>query len=442
MKKLLLAASYMIIMTGAVFAQVPRSGMLVSGSANFGIKYDDAAATGAEKLKFHHEFDVKFTAFGTTDGGLRFGAVMTIDNNENTGGSRPGIVRTTFTRKVTAAAVSRVDGTTEDACYLINGKLYAQSELANITKTAPLGAAGEAYDLGGGLVTFVNNGAAAKAILAGSQGVIIKPLSTTTERSSLGTYLAGDGQGVVVHEVTAGIGKAFANCGADTDNAFVGGPLLATTTIRGSFPGKVANNAAVFISLNNHRLLIGQGIESADFVVGGIADVGFDGVGVDDVAEAIRGRTKRQLRYDGSFGVGSVAVTYRNQEWAAGFNFDVAPVKVGAGFDSHGVMSVGLGLSQGQIAGNLFYSSDSDANGVVAGKPGAKAMGMDMSYAVSDATKIIIAFGRHENEALRVNKDAFGVGFSHLLGGGATLAAGAASIDKVVKADLGVSLKF
>ncbi len=97
-----------------------------------------------------------------------------------------------------------------------------------------------------------------------------------------------------------------------------------------------------------------------------------------------------------------------------------------------------------------------------------QAMGIDMTYRMSEATSLVLVAAQHTMEgatwapketdndkltdgasgvegAWRVSDtkvDAFGVGFAHDLGGGATLKAGAGSVDSNAVADLGITMTF
>ena len=203
----------------------------------------------------------------------------------------------------------------------------------------------------------------------------------------------------------------------------------------------VDNHGEVYISMDMHKLTIGSDLDAADKVAGGLADPGFDGIGIDDVAEGVWGKSAADVRYDGDFGVASVAISYGDNkgdaEWAAGFSFDVEPVTMGAGFDSNGVMSVGMGFSQGLISMNALYSTDSDrdeadnealnggsaltANHLdvthkdyvgaksaglrigskVTNKPDLKnqAFGVDVSYQMSEATSLTLVAAQSKEES-------------------------------------------
>ena len=268
---------------------------------------------------------------------------------------------------------------------------------------------------------------------------------------------------------------------------------------------KVNNHGEVYISMDMHKLTIGSDLDRGDQVAGGLKDVGFDGIGIDDIAEKVWAKTARDVRYDGDFGIAKVAFTYGDNkgdaEWAAGFSFNVDPVKVGAGFDSNNVMSIGMGFSHGLISMNALFSTDSDwheadneerkvsdgdglataVNFKRTNAPDLKnqAMGIDMTYQMSEATSLVLVAAQHKQESVSsyfktsgtgaaatvdgsddtntgedsgleqvwaakssTTVDAFGVGFSHDLGGGATLKAGAGSVDSNAVADLGITMKF
>lgn len=472
MKKLLLATSAIILMAGTALADAHSSGISVSGSGNFGVKFSED-----NDLQFHHEFDIKFSASGTTDGGLGFGAEVAIDNTE-------GISATTNT-SVTDGDIGVMQGTTGaqsvrnridiayasagtlDACYLYNGRTITGANLASAvrinngvldddtTDSNGNDADGEPAPISVNIAPFMDNGEVADALANEDVSVtLVEDVVAELEITGESFWKSEEGMNVVVHKVSASDGNMFANCNsAGNGAAFNVGSLYSPvsdvtgtsamqsdTMASSSTSGSVSNHATVYISLDNHKLSIGSDMDAADKLAGGLAEVGFDGVGVDDAAESIYGKTGKDIRYDGTFGLAKVALSYGDEEWAAGFSFDVAPIRVGAGFDSKGVASIGLGIKQGQISGNIFYSTDSDTNDDADGKPDATGMGLDMTYQMSDATSVTLAFGRHE--AMSMSKDAFGVGFSHNLGGGATLAAGVASVDSMTKADLGIKMSF
>ena len=68
------------------------------------------------------------------------------------------------------------------------------------------------------------------------------------------------------------------------------------------------NTGEVYVSGSFGKLTIGDN-DAADLTAGGIADIGMNGIGVDDMVEGLRGTTAAQLRYDNSFGQVSIAIS-------------------------------------------------------------------------------------------------------------------------------------
>ena len=68
MKKILAATTALVLAGGAAFAEVT-----VGGDGRFGAEYTSAPAAGASSTTIHQRVRLKFSATGTTDGGLEFG---------------------------------------------------------------------------------------------------------------------------------------------------------------------------------------------------------------------------------------------------------------------------------------------------------------------------------------------------------------------------------
>ena len=77
------------------------------------------------------------------------------------------------------------------------------------------------------------------------------------------------------------------------------------------------NEGTVWVSSDFGKITIGAN-DSADLLAGGIADVGLNGIGVDDVAEGLRGQTANAFRYDHTFGPVSIAVSGGTKAGTAG----------------------------------------------------------------------------------------------------------------------------
>ncbi len=468
MRKLSLLAAAAMVAGGSAFA-MDGGGVSISGEANFGVKYNEANdKPGSNALAFHHEFDITFAASGTTDGGIGFGAKVTIDNQEGVKTGNVTAAKTNLLRSITLTTAD-VDSSnaeiTTSAYQLPSDNTDTGDALNTVILTGV-----NLIEVGD--ITFVADGA------EGDQ-VEIPDLDPGDV-----VYITQDGDVVVVD--SDDVGKNWEQDGATGVFYQIAGTLdvdsitpASTSAIASS---SVDNHAEVYISMDMHKLTIGSDIDAADKKrAGGIADLGFDGIGVDDKAEALWGGTAADARYDGEFGVAGVSISVgidgEDTDWAAGFSFNVEPVTFGVGFDSKGVMSAGLGFKQGQVSMNALFSQDSDTNeadneavdedDATAAKPERSnapdlkgtAIGVDVSYQMSDATSVTIAAAQYKSEsAYWMNKkgslneaewktmseteEAFGIGFAHDLGGGATLKAGAGSVDSNSVADLGITMKF
>ena len=239
--------------------------------------------------------------------------------------------------------------------------------------------------------------------------------------------------------------------------------------------GSSLSEGTVFVSGAFGKITIGDN-GSADKLSGGIADVGLDGLGVDDVAEDIYGTTANQARYDQSVGnialaisagtgeagkVSTTAPAMKSNSYAIGMSFNAAGAKVGLGYDSRKTISFGVGYSTGQIAANAFYakkdvmlmhhgvnnaSGGGDDGMFTLSKTG---LGMDVSYTMGASTLTLVyaktdlgniqPVGSSTDSSVSYTNASIkglGVGFSHDLGGGAKLVAGFGQVPKMPVGDL------
>ncbi len=501
MRKLSLLAAAAMVAGGSAFA-MDGGGVSISGEANFGVKFkeNDGGANDPNELQFHHEFDIKFAASGTTDGGIGFGGSVTIDNTESVTGAGKGAKAAAEAQRITVSAAPTATSSAVDAI-VVGAAQQAQFVTIKDGKiqAGVIGVTGgeNRYKLPGTIVE------GSVLIVVDGKPLVIAPtdIGATDEAWRVVTITNADNTLAPLAE------NAAVTASTETTTVYLvkvsaGTPKPMTAATAATFDPdakqKVDNHGEVYISMDMHKLTIGSDLDAADKVAGGLADPGFDGIGIDDVAEGPYGESAADVRYDGDFGIASVAISYGDNkgdaEWAAGFSFNVEPVTVGAGFDSNGVMSIGMGFSQGLISMNALYSTDSDhdeddneevKSGVAAENKKAggvitnpaignkmdlknQAIGVDMTYQMSEATSLVLVAAQHKKESATwyydaetltaavqaargveaewkkssTTVDAFGVGFSHDLGGGATLKAGAGSVDSEATADLGITMKF
>ncbi|MCY4005872.1 MAG: porin [Rhodobacteraceae bacterium] len=237
----------------------------------------------------------------------------------------------------------------------------------------------------------------------------------------------------------------------------------------------------VHVSINGmHTFTVGDGLDAADILAGGLGEPGLDatGIGADDWAEKLRNATNRDFRYDGKFGMASVALTLgdadiarlencsganrhddegnlsidpkscdiinSDEAWAVGFSFDLAPARIGVGVDSEETISFGADYGMGPIGAALYVAM----NGDTSNDPGDQermGAGVQIDYAMDDDTSIRITAGQDDDD--NVKRNGYGAGFTHDLGGNATLAGAFGSVDDgagdaMLRADFGIQMTF
>ena len=197
-------------------------------------------------------------------------------------------------------------------------------------------------------------------------------------------------------------------------------------------------NATVSVSSDFGKLTFGENdSDPADVLLGGgVADLGYDGIGVDDVAESGRGvGTNAAILYEQSVGGIKLAASFGpvndDIEFALGMSFETNGIRIGAGFDSNDGMTLGAGYAlNDELTFNGYYAEEDTMD----------SMGGDLSYGLG-ATTLTVAFGTNSMD----HKSA-GLGLSHDLGGGASLVAGFGQMDDAMgehsAAEVGLSFKF
>ena len=202
-----------------------------------------------------------------------------------------------------------------------------------------------------------------------------------------------------------------------TDGALAFGAGVKVDSNQG---GNSVTNATVYVSGDFGKLTFGENDnDPADLLAGGVADLGYDGIGVDDVAESGgRGDTNAAIRYDHSIGGVALAASFGpvkdDLQFALGMSFETNGIRVGAGFDSDDGMGLGAGYAlNDELTFNGYYAEQDDMD----------SMGGDLSYGIG-ATTLTVAFGTNSMD----HKSA-GLGLSHDLGGDAKLVAGFGQMD-------------
>lgn len=199
------------------------------------------------------------------------------------------------------------------------------------------------------------------------------------------------------------------------------------------------NDSEVFISGAFGTLTVGSVDPATDGF--GSADVGFDGIGIDDDAESIKtAGSTADVHFSTTFGALGVIVSAHstNSDAAIRLSYDFGDFNASIGHaDNSGAganraaTSIQLGGTFGAVKANAFYT---DGSGSVT----TNGYGVDLGYTMG-ATTITVAYG--DTDAAGDDAD-FGIGAAYALGGGATLAGGVGSVDGTNVADFGINLSF
>lgn len=192
--------------------------------------------------------------------------------------------------------------------------------------------------------------------------------------------------------------------------------------------------------------------------VAALSDLGLDGIGTDDVAEALSGDDitgqAHDVNYTGTFGgltvgasanVGAGDGTDDNQSYAVGLKYSFGDFYVGAGYADHsGISDTDDGPVPDHTSTSVFAGGDFGPMSVAAmwtqADPASgdiEAYGVTAAYTMG-ATTITAAY----SDSDLVTDAAYGVGVAYDLGGGATLKGAVGSVNDQNKADFGISMSF
>ncbi|SMX23269.1 porin [Boseongicola aestuarii] len=213
------------------------------------------------------------------------------------------------------------------------------------------------------------------------------------------------------------------------------------------------DNNEVYISGSWGKLTVGD-VDDALQKVAGIGDIGFDGLGVDNVAELGRGiGDSNGVLYSNTIGAASIYLSMNQDtgldDMAIGVSFDAGPVTIGIGYEDttgfttlgsdaiDGVTAVDLSGSFGAVGFDILWiDHDLSTN-----------YGAILSY---DAGVATIKLGVSDTDASAgtlatvdlPGGSAVGVGFETDLGGGASLSGGVVDNDVDTVWDLGIGMSF
>ncbi len=299
----------------------------------------------------------------------------------------------------------------------------------------------------------------ATTALALSAGVAYAEVSVSGSANMGLKYNGGATGGASKETVHTDVSIGFAGS-VETDGGLT---VSAFTTLLTENEGAFSNDGTgVSVSGAFGKLSMGS-ISEAD-KQGGLADIGFKGIGIDDVAEGYHGAGSHNVGYTYSSGALSFAVsanvgeatstTAKNEGYAVGAKYTFGSSYIGVGMNSLNstagatvaaegdTTSIYAGTSMDAFSVNAMYSSlDSE----LAGQANKSAQGINVAYTTGAAT---ISFG-YSDDNTASSKAVYGAGVSYDLGGGAAIKAGVGKVRAAqsaaataTKADLGVSFSF
>ena len=222
--------------------------------------------------------------------------------------------------------------------------------------------------------------------------------------------------------------------------------------------GLADDDATVSISGSFGKLSFGA-VGEAD-AVNALADLGFDGIGMDDDAEAYDGKVAHDVNYTGTFGAITVSASAAmatagttatpNKSTAVGVKYAIpmGSTTVGVGFADHDITSgvvtptdgtvVNYGLTT-TVSGLTIDALYSEFDTEVAGTSNASSWGVNFSYPVSESLTLVAAVADKNTAGY---SQTTGLGFAYDMGAGMTFKGAAGTQNNISKADLGVSFSF
>ena len=123
-------------------------------------------------------------------------------------------------------------------------------------------------------------------------------------------YASEPGEGMSKHSFVHEVGIDFSGSGTTDGGLTFGGSAGFDTG------DDVVNTGTVHVSGSFGTLTIGDN-DAADLTAGGIAQIGMNDIGVDDMVEGLRGNSAAALRYDNDFGQIKIAISAGTKDGSA-----------------------------------------------------------------------------------------------------------------------------
>jgi outer membrane protein OmpU len=210
------------------------------------------------------------------------------------------------------------------------------------------------------------------------------------------------------------------------------------SNVSDSAPAQVVDGGSVSISGDFGTIRMGNVDNAATKV--GLADVGFDLIGIDDAAELGRGggTTAPDLQWD--YAADSIALRVSldslNDDMAAAASWTSGSLSITVAHAAEGATSgsdatsASISTSVGGFSVGMMAVAASTAN--------QDSTGLSASMPIDGLGTVTFVTSGNDTNA----KNSYGVGFSKSLGGGATLKGGYGSVNGNDVGDIGIALSF
>ncbi|MDA5092901.1 porin [Aliiroseovarius sp. KMU-50] len=208
-------------------------------------------------------------------------------------------------------------------------------------------------------------------------------------------------------------------------------------------------DVVVYIEGGFGKLSAGN-VDNAVEAVTGLGDLGFDGIGTDNIAETLRGDSAASLLYTGSFGDFSVAASAglstsntlaHSDDFAVGAKYAMGDYSIAVAYDeAAGINAIHVqgNANVGDVALAALYST---TTGTVA--TDVTAFGITAGYTMG-ATTVTAAYSQTESTtaAVTTTTEGYGIGVAYDLGGGAAVKGAIGEVAGNTVADLGITMSF
>lgn len=214
----------------------------------------------------------------------------------------------------------------------------------------------------------------------------------------------------------------------------------ATFDITNAASGGAVDGSSAYIEGGFGKFSVGNVGSAVDAKLG-LSDIGYGGIGTDNVAEAlVDAADMGNMMYEGTFGDFGIAISHDfngTEITSVAATYSMGDFNVGLGYDDWGnidtsnTIHVKAGADIADFSINALYSRNDDNDVTSYGIHGAYTMGA-----------VVVSAAYSEVDVMGVSADAYGLGVAYDLGGGASFNAGVGEVGGTTVADLGIIMLF